>query len=332
MRHALRWCTTLLALVAAEPPCYATREARVAPVRGAWVARGERQSSYRNLSCPLEWSKYSCVHQGQAARAAAAAGRGFAPAGCALGGAWRPRGNGTRVFFWGDSLLRQVFIAMACGLHAAGRVVDAAADWPPCGAAEWPCHGAARCVRCGPGSGFFGATVTLATGAELRTVSTDAPGGAVAFFHDVRPDRDVVVVEAGVHGSSPFANAQRVLAAARPLFARSVRVIWVVTPQDAFPSRSGDGRFEPKYLRSHRGGCVKSVAPARSSGEWRALRGDARALDALWGVIDLAGLEDQGDAKVGAGLAGGDCQHYCMPGPPDVLAAALDAMLAALPA
>ena len=207
-----------------------------------------------------------------------------------------------------------------------------AADWPPCGAAEWPCHGAARCVRCGPGSGFFGATVTLATGAELRTVSTDAPGGAVAFFHDVRPDRDVVVVEAGVHGSSPFANAQRVLAAARPLFARSVRVIWVVTPQDAFPSRSGDGRFEPKYLRSHRGGCVKSVAPARSSEEWRALRGDARALDALWGVIDLAGLEDQGDAKVGAGLAGGDCQHYCMPGPPAVLAAALDAMLAALPA
>ena len=157
--------------------------------------------------------------------------------------------------------------------------------------------------------------MTLATGAELRTVSTDAPGGAVAFFHDVRPDRDVVVVEAGVHGSSPFANAQRVLAAARPLFARSVRVIWVVTPQDAFPSRSGDGRFEPVPSVPSRG--VREVGRAGAvQREWRALRGDARALDALWGVIDLAGLEDQGDAKVGAGLAGGDCQHYCMPGPP----------------
>ena len=53
MRHALRWCATLLALVAAEPPCYATREARVAPVRGAWVARVERLlslSSEGNLS------------------------------------------------------------------------------------------------------------------------------------------------------------------------------------------------------------------------------------------------------------------------------------------
>ena len=113
-----------------------TRAGRLGRARGTAVELPEPV-------VPLEWSKYSCVHQGQAARAAAAAGRGFAPAGCALGGAWRPRGNGTRVFFWGDSLLRQVFIAMACGLHAAGRVVDAAADWPPCGAAEWPCHGAA---------------------------------------------------------------------------------------------------------------------------------------------------------------------------------------------
>lgn len=144
---------------------------------------------------------------------ARAAGRRFAPAGCSLDAAWT-LGNGTRVFFWGDSLLRQVFIAAACRLHAAGRVVGTQVDWPACGTKEWPCHGSTNCVRCGPGSGFFSANVTLAGGAELRTVSTDAPGGAVAFFGDVRRG-DVVVVEAGVHGWSPFATARPRARAAR---------------------------------------------------------------------------------------------------------------------
>ena len=261
---------------------------------------------------------------------ARAAGRRFAPAGCSLDAAWT-LGNGTRVFFWGDSLLRQVFIAAACRLHAAGRVVGTQVDWPACGTKEWPCHRSTNCVRCGPGSGFFSANVTLAGGAELRTVSTDAPGGAVAFFGDVRRG-DVVVVEAGVHGWSPFATARRVLAAARPLLARAVRVVWVVTPQDAFLSRRGDGRFERAYLQAHRGGCLTSVAPSRSSEERRALRAESWALDGLWGVVDLAGLADQGDLKVGRGAGAlGDCQHYCLPGPPDALAAALGTMLAALP-
>jgi hypothetical protein len=256
----------MAARTATEPPCYATRRARVAPLKGAWgePARGlwhlfardaPRPRPYGNLSCPLEWSKYSCAHQGQTAKAARAAGRRFAPAGCSLSDAWT-LGNGTRcVFFWGDSLLRQVFIAVACRLHTAGRVVGTRVDWPACGTEEWPCHGSTNCVRCGPGSGFFSANVTLAGGTELRTVSTDAPGGAISFFGDVRRD-DVVVVEAGVHGESPFATARRVLAAARPLLARAVRVIWVVTPQDAFPSRRGDGRFERAYLQAHRGGCL----------------------------------------------------------------------------
>ena len=74
--------------------------------------------------------------------------------------------------------------------------------------------------------------------------------------------------------------------------------------------------------------CAKSSRAVRSAGEWQALHEEHRILSKLAGVIELDGLNHQGDAKIGGGVgAHGDCQHYCMPGVPDFLARAVFAML-----
>ena len=85
-----------------------------------------RHHRYWNLSCPFEWGKYSCVHQGHP-RHALDALREFAPRGCALAdprgehGLARALAGGGRVIFTGFSVCRQVFIASAC---AAGGAVQ----------------------------------------------------------------------------------------------------------------------------------------------------------------------------------------------------------------
>ena len=69
--------------------CFTTPSDRYRELSGSWS--GPRSSDkappplYYNLSCPFEWSKYSCAHQGATAKAIACASLRFTPSsGCTL--------------------------------------------------------------------------------------------------------------------------------------------------------------------------------------------------------------------------------------------------------
>lgn len=187
--------------------CYSNPQSRFAPLRGAWRADDESTrptAAYWNLSCPLEWSKYSCVLQGATEHALESQALTFEPTGCSLPLQLTELDVllGRRVVFSGDSLLRQVFIALGCLLFAQGRVQRLVLPWQPCTAGATQRHPATRngacsgtrpgCIACGPHSGFETATVELLGGGSLHFAQ---------LLRELRPPRpsDVFVVETGVH-------------------------------------------------------------------------------------------------------------------------------------
>jgi hypothetical protein len=310
-----------------KPTCYSSPLSRHSALQGGWQHLSTAQSPYWNLSCPIEWSKYSCVHQDAARHASQARKLHFEPTDCTL----PPIGNqqlptGQRVVFFGDSLIRQVFISMACLLS--NHVVKTELHWPECGGKqpeEWPCHEAPNCIACGPHSGFRKAIIHLSGGSQLEYRSS---------LPEMGP-KDVLIMETGVHGNDPQAMTLARIAKIRHLLDQNSTIIWFVTPQDAFKSSAGDGMYNVEFLTKTGAPigfpCENIVLPVRSQGEWRALNQSKRVLSQLFGVIELANLHEQGHAKVGGRKGGfGDCQHYCMPGVPDLFARAVFAMLQAV--
>ena len=282
----------------------------------------------------MEWSKYSCEHQGAHAHAEHSQKLTFVPSGCSLpdvGSQSYALPRGRRIVFNGDSLIRQIFIAFACLMS--WHVKSYVPKWQQCGCSapcqptnmqSWPCHGTLNCIECGPHSGFETASVILENGCSL-------------YFGDVgKPlSTDVYIVETGVHGNRPrdMANA-RLRGLVTNLLRANSTVVWLITPQDAFKSASGNGVYNATFLAhgaSQTKICVKSTPAIRSAGEWQALHNETNISSKLAGVVELDGLNDQGDAKIGGGVGThGDCQHYCMPGVPDILARAVSAMLRAV--
>ena len=120
---------------------------------------------YKNLSCPFEWTKYSCFHQGRMDLAQ----NGYAH----LEHSQRP----TRPYYWqlpffqssngpsksdsersklllvGDSTVRQVFIALGCFFWQQDLVEDYFVDWSN-STKGWPCHNTPNCIENGNHSGF----------------------------------------------------------------------------------------------------------------------------------------------------------------------------------
>lgn len=262
-----------------------------------------------------------------------------------------------RVALFGDSLLRQVFLAAACG--AWDSVVRSEVGWPRCRGASrrrggWPCRGGGEddCVACGPGSGFHSAIVAFADGLVVEFhASAEAEGvrrdELVARFEKY----DAVVLEAGVKGMPHDAIGDRLgLAQALLRAPRAPRhVLWMETPAQHFGvSHSADGSYNASAAAAAAAtgeDCVATVLSQRAEIEWAALRAasppllprafagnDAAGIasstqsPALCGVLSLAGMETLGAAKVG----GGDCTHFCMPsGVTGALATALLALLEA---
>ena len=69
--------------------CFQTPSDRYRELSGSWSDPRSSDKSppplYYNLSCPFEWSKYSCAHQGATAKAIACASLRFTPSsGCTL--------------------------------------------------------------------------------------------------------------------------------------------------------------------------------------------------------------------------------------------------------
>ena len=107
------------------PVCYASEPHGLGALSGNWRTDDSPEPPYWNLSCPFEWAKYSCVHQGNAGHAARARMR-FEPAGCAmlsvdgrqLARALRPN---QRLMLIGDSHIRQVRGREFCILNSRER-------------------------------------------------------------------------------------------------------------------------------------------------------------------------------------------------------------------
>ena len=138
-----------LCLVALENRSPGLLLAQLAPRKDA---RGSRSAPvlYGNLSCPFEWSKYSCSHMGPPWRAQAELGRRWVEdrAGLLAMGFASPPRPGSRTLLVGDSLMRQLFISIAC--HATRDLASSRVDWQQ----SWPCHRTPNCVAHGEHSGF----------------------------------------------------------------------------------------------------------------------------------------------------------------------------------
>lgn len=315
-----------------QEPCYTSLTSRFAALSGRWRSIDSTKPRYWNLSCPFEWGKYSCVHQGALEHATTSLRLQFEPAeGCAM---LYPSID-AKVFpscrqlhFVGDSLIRQVFISMTCLLGS--EVVARSVQWPSCQQKKRrPCHQTKNCISCGEHSGFGPANVTLASGSKVLYGPGPRPR-----LDSVGPC-DVIVVEAGVHGKGEEPARDLLHNYVPQLLKRNASVIWLITPQPAFKSPLGTGVYDAKYLaamtsKKSKLACKQWVPATRSADEWRVLRGGADILAQLLGVVELEGLNGLGHAKIGGGVgAFGDCQHYCMPGVPDVLARAVFTMLRA---
>lgn len=100
----------------------------------------------------------------------------------------------------------------------------------------------------------------------------------------------------------------------------NVDVIWFATPPPSFHSKHGCYDFSKQNM-----GCANTAEGIRSKDEWGVFRdrNNSETFAQMRGMVELESIELQGDLKVGRG----DCQHYCMPGPPDISAAAIFTML-----
>lgn len=213
----------------ALPLCFSTPATRHAVLNGSWPYAHSSSTApqpYYNLSCPFEWSKYSCVHQG-ASHASLAARVRFRALDCALAdsvdGAMLSRLlHKRRLVFIGDSLLRQVYISLGCLAGAGIRTHET--EWAPC-ERPWPCHETHACVQCGEHSGFLRSRMLLHNGGKVVFMdalsvlepspppvpasSSDERGGVDHRGIDVDDQdwstlsmSDVVVMQAGIHGQA----------------------------------------------------------------------------------------------------------------------------------
>ena len=118
---------------------------------------------YYNLTCEFEWSKYSCVHQGQIRKALESITYASKNIVYDIGQYVKNGGlQNARLVLVGDSLMRQIFIAIACS--TAESIDKKKVNWME----EWPCHGTMNCINTGLHGGFNIASVTYKEGGEIH--------------------------------------------------------------------------------------------------------------------------------------------------------------------
>lgn len=320
---------------------------------------------YFNLSCPFEWSKYSCARMArgpQGADVVRASTEHYLRNLDAIRSAIERAassdagGRGRRVFFAGDSLLRQLYVGIACAAwsHAGGDLIESAAiPWKD----DWPCmHEDACFVAGGTHGGFDASSLRLRNGMELHFVphrgfrdeatseadvlerlrSDIAEFGGVTFGGKTAMPPggpvDVLVYNSGIHygmgqtrkNVNHFANW-----IARPLME-------IERAQNA--THPSDGR---RYSRPR---TVYVTTPSQHyntyDGQWQQgmsaenkkcvdeIESNPRAdleKELLTPGVNVDAVLDYDDLSLGRLHVhkGFDCSHYCMPGVPDVVAARL---------
>lgn len=318
------------------PLCYSTATSRKRPLAGSFH-QAQVKPAYWNLTCPLEWSKYSCVHQGAVQHATDAASWRFQPQSCRLLThqdeeeptqqllELLPLLSGKHIYFQGDSIVRQLMIAWSCLLHGrADAEVAVEADWTVCGERIWPCHDTVNCITCGPHSGFHfgGIVVKIGDGVEFTLRYGDVN-------YETLTAADVLITQVAV-ASKQVTNALNGIEAARIHWnpENLPSIFHFVTWGSHFKTPTGS--YDPVVLarlEQQAGGLALLGCENRTRSD-RIQEELDYVTDKVDGVLWLDGSNELGKAKVGGTVgAHGDCLHFCLPGPPDEIALALETMI-----
>ncbi|KAG5183530.1 hypothetical protein JKP88DRAFT_198936 [Tribonema minus] len=327
----------------ASPLDYIPLSIRSEPSDGEGITEKDaaRDAPYWDLSCPWEWSKFSCAHQGQTAKAIAsfALSQKLEGEDCRLNPfdaqAFLALLGRRKIVFVGDSLTRQMFTSLLCLLHAspAVRVVSDTIEW----STKWSCLRLPNCIERGRHSGFTKGCVTF-TPAAASAAASATGGGApeadalevcydykddgelVAFamlrHPDLRARRDIVVANSGIHMTlrERSYDMTHYVAHARADAARLPIAVYRETSPQHFEGTAGGLYFKGKSSFKR---CKDSVVLAEeplSEPERAYMAGQV----AMLAVNPLAAAA--GNMHVGAGV---DCTHWCAPGVPDLWNVAL---------
>ncbi len=310
---------------------------------------------YFNLSCPFEWYKYSCaaIQENEIDEQVTAAAMQYyqqhlAEIYRAFDSAYHhpQQQQPKRIFMTGDSLLRQLFISLACNAFSLNIVQQSEIQWRQ----EWPCPKklATTCVFTGgQHSGFDAASIRLTNGMEIHFV----PHRGFAYGDMSKGEPDVLermkwqidnlgnrigfgkktalppsgpmthfVYNVGTHYS--IWTSRKILThfvkeIATPLMKneRRPKIIYVVTPTAHF--NTGDGQYIRRgdVMDDEKSKCVERISHnPRAKMEKRIVK-EGVSVDVLieYDDLDLGALHVQK----------GDCVHYCMPGAADLVAARL---------
>mmetsp|Transcript_10022 Transcript_10022/g.16561 ORF Transcript_10022/g.16561 Transcript_10022/m.16561 type:complete len:438 (-) Transcript_10022:224-1537(-) len=309
---------------------------------------------YYNLSCPFEWYKYSCAAMQDNTVDEQITAASFQYYQKHLVEIWRafdsvlndPQQQPKRIFMTGDSLLRQLFISLACNAFSLNVIEQSEIQWRK----TWPCPEklTTKCAFTGgEHSGFDAASIRFKNGMEIHFV----PHRGFAYKDSSKGEPDVLermkwqidnlgikvgfgkktalppsgpmthlVYNVGAHFS--IWDSRNILNSfvsdiAKPLMKieRRPKIIYVVTPTAHF--NTGDGQYIRKKGRmdGERSKCVERVRyNPRAKLEKRIVKAGVN--------VDV--LLEYDDLELGAlHVQRGDCIHYCMPGAADLVAARL---------
>jgi hypothetical protein len=309
---------------------------------------------YYNLSCPFEWYKYSCaaIQDNESDEQVTAAAMQYYQQ--HLTEIWRSFDSifnvqinpqkPKRIFMTGDSLLRQVFISIACNAFSLNAVERSEVQWRE----KWPCpQGIAKCaITGGQHSGFDAASVRFRNGMEMHYVPHD--GFAYSISSKGEPDvlqrmkrqvddsgeidfgtktafppsgpMDVLVYNLGAHRNPRASRAMLNSFAsdiAMPLMRskseQRPRIVYVTTPTSHF--KTTNGQYLLNGMNDEQKQCVNRVTHnPKAELEKQILKSGVN--------VDV--LLDYDDLELGAlHVHKGDCLHYCMPGAVDLVGARL---------
>ena len=305
---------------------------------------------YYNLSCPFEWYKFSCaaIQENEFDEQVTAVSLKYyqqyraeiwSAFDSVLNDPIDPQ-QPKRIFMTGDSLLRQVFISVACNAFSLNAVEQSEVQWRKIS----PCpEGIAKCaITGGQNSGFDAASVRFTNGMEIHYVphagfrsqakaepnilermkrQVDNMGqidfGTKTAFPASGPMTHLVY-NLGIHRSTR--QSRRMLThfasdIAMPLMKskRGPKIFYVTTPTAHF--NTTDGQYLPDEMNEEKKQCIDRVTHnPKAELEKQILKAGVN--------VDV--LLDYDDLELGAlHVHKGDCVHYCMPGAADVVGARL---------
>ena len=268
--------------------CYSSKESRLKELRGRFTIKSNEvasrnEVSYWNLSCPFEWVKYSCAHQG-GSHADLAKRVEYEASECDLpafdaSSLSRALDGGKRLVFLGDSLVRQISISMSCMLHHAALIKRFDVGWPKCSVGSWPCHDTVNCRKCGEHSGFNEMSIYLndtISGASRRTggIIHTLSGKGFHFFgfnprHEFTFREDDILVVETVR-IDDFAIVQKNLNTYFGSQAALPRFIWLMGWPSFFNTQGGhynESRLSELETNSSSKSHCRSTVPKNSLNE-----------------------------------------------------------------